>query len=92
MEESLKIELEANNSIAKAEELLKEFRDVFILGQSITINASKVDKIDTACLQLIVSLKKSLVAAQHDLIIEDASANFKHAVDAVALTEFLELN
>ncbi len=92
MEESLKIELEANNSIAKAEDLLKEFRDVFILGQSITINASKVDKIDTACLQLIVSLKKSLAADQHDLIIEDASANFKHAADAVALTEFLQLN
>ncbi len=92
MEESLKIELEASITISKAEDLLKEFRDVFILGQSITINASKVDKIDTACLQLIVSLKKSLTADQHDLIIEDASANFKHAADEVALTEFLQLN
>ncbi len=92
MEESLKIELEASITIAKAEDLLKEFRDIFILGQSITINASKVEKIDTASLQLIVSLKKSLTAEQHDLIIEDASVNFKHAIDAVALRGFFELN
>jgi anti-anti-sigma regulatory factor len=92
MDELLTIELASNVTIAKAEDLLKEFREVFILGRSIKIDASKVEKIDTACLQLIASLKKSLELDKHGLLIENASDTFRNSVAAVALTDYFELN
>lgn len=91
MSDSISLELAQTSTIAQAESLLKELREVFILGRSVDVDASKVEKVDTAIIQLLVSLKKSLDSDHHQLRIVEPSEHFKMAIETSGLNSFFEL-
>ncbi|AWB66696.1 hypothetical protein C2869_09750 [Saccharobesus litoralis] len=92
MADEVIIELGATATIAQAEALLQEFNEIYILGRCITVDASKVEKVDSAVLQLLVSLKKSLAVDDNRIIWREPSQVFVSSATAVGLDEYLELN
>lgn len=79
-------------NITQAEQILNDFRELIILGQSIEIDASLVERIDTSVLQLLVSLKKSLSDNQLQLSWKACSDDFNHAVITSGVNQYLEIN
>ncbi|WP_111978955.1 STAS domain-containing protein [Algibacillus agarilyticus] len=91
MADEITVVLTENATIAQADTLLHELNEVYLLGSSITIDASQVVKIDSAVIQLLVSLKKSLTVSDLTIHWESPSSAFVSAVKALALTDYLSL-
>ena len=53
------------------------------------IEASEVENITTPAIQLIVAIKKSLLANNHNLIIVNSSDEFKAAIGRLGLVDLL---
>ncbi|MCU4674426.1 STAS domain-containing protein [Catenovulum sp. 2E275] len=85
-------QLNAIANITQAEHILADFRALSILGQSVALDASLVEKIDTAVMQLIISLQKTLIEKELGLIILSPSQCFLASIEAVGLTQILKIN
>ena len=79
-------------NITQAEQILSDFRELLVLGQSVELDASQIERIDTSVMQLIVSLKKSLTEKQLALSCTKASSAFQVALSTMGLDQYLEFN
>jgi anti-anti-sigma regulatory factor len=92
MSEQLIIELPSVSTIAQAEDILKECQEIVLLNRDLIIDASKVEKIDTSVLQLLVSLQKT-ISEQHKVISwQQPSQTFCNACKTLQLNNFFQLN
>ncbi len=92
MTQTARYQLNSVANITQAEKILADFRELFVLGQPVELDASEVERIDTAVLQLIVSLKKSLADKELALTFSAASDAFSQAVNTMGLTHILEFS
>ncbi|NTS76518.1 STAS domain-containing protein [Catenovulum sp. SM1970] len=91
MAEKVNLELPASATIAQAEELLKNMRELFVLGCPVEVDASNTEKVDTAVMQLLVSMQKTLEKQNLSLSFSKTSTAFNNAVKALALESYFNL-
>ncbi|TRW94346.1 STAS domain-containing protein [Candidatus Methylobacter oryzae] len=90
-EESSQIDLDATLSIQNVVKLHEKLKNLLAVHDEIEINASDVSSIDTATLQLLVSLKKDSVKLQKKVTIIYPSPRFVESTRLLGLLDVLEV-
>jgi len=85
------VDLDATLTIQNVVKLYEKLKDSFAIHDQIEINASDVSSIDTATLQLLVSLKKEAVKQQKQVTIIYPSPRFVESAQLLGLTEVLDV-
>lgn len=78
-------------SIDQVEGLYQSFEAALLTGAVLSLEASNVQFCDTAGLQMIISLKKSLAQTGHDITWGGVSDNLKETAGYLGLSEPLNL-
>lgn len=86
------IMLEATNSIQDVQSLHEALLNAFNQSDNIDIDASAVQQIDTATMQLLLIAKQSAVKLQKTLSIDFPSERFIEAANLLGLAEMLEVD
>jgi len=90
-DESL-IDLDATLTIQNVVKLHEKLKDVLSVYDQIEINASDVSSIDTATLQLLVSLKKDAAKLQKKVTIIYPSPRFVESAQLLGLVDVLDVH
>lgn len=91
MTEKNTIDCGARLSIDQAESLYQKFEAALLTGADLSLNAGQVQFCDTAGLQMIISLKKTLAQTGNDIAWEETSDNLKETASYLGLSESLNL-
>ena len=83
------IKLSEKLDISKVESLLEEFRQAAEKGGSVSLDASAVQRADTAGLQLLFSLQKTLAEQGGNASITGASEDFMACASLVGFDKVL---
>jgi len=86
------VDLDATLTIQNVVKLHEKLKNVLALHDEIEINASDVSSIDTATLQLLVSLKKDAVKLQKKVDIIYPSPRFVESAKLLGLLDVLEVH
>ncbi|TAK65125.1 STAS domain-containing protein [Methylobacter sp.] len=86
------IDLDATLSIQNVVQLHEKLKNSLAINDQIEINASDVASIDTATLQLLVSLKKDAVKLQKKVTIIYPSPRFVESAQLLGLLDVLDVN
>ena len=86
------IDLDATLTIQNVVKLHEKLKDSFAIHDQIEINASDVSSIDTATLQLLVSLKKEAVKLQKQVTIIYPSPRFVESAQLLGLVDMLDVH
>lgn len=86
------VDLDATLTIQNVGKLHETLKDVFAIHDQIEINASDVSSVDTATLQLLVSLKKEAVKLQKQVTIIYPSPRFVESARLLGLTDVLDVH
>lgn len=86
------VTLSGTVDISKVENLLRDFKQAAELGSPVKIDASAVERIDTAGLQLLYSFQKTMSDQQGELSIDDPSEAFMDCARLVGFEKLLTLN
>lgn len=86
------IDLDATLTIQNVVKLHEKLKDSFAIHDQIEINASDVSSIDTATLQLLVSLKKEAVKLQKQVTIIYPSPRFVESARLLGLVDMLDVH
>lgn len=87
-----KIILEATLNIQTVSALYDQFLKLLDTENTIEIDASAVESIDTATLQLITVLKQASINLQKEVIIDFPSDKFIESAELLGLAELLEVD
>jgi ABC-type transporter Mla MlaB component len=85
-------DLDATLSIQNVVKLHEQLKDFLAIHDQIEINASDVSSIDTATLQLLVSLKKDAAKLQKDVTIIYPSPRFIESTQLLGLLDVLDIH
>jgi len=77
--------------ISEVEKLRQDLDAILDSPDTVTIDISDVESTDTASLQVICALQKSLALTHNKIAWEGSSKAFKDAADMLGVTEFLSL-
>jgi anti-anti-sigma regulatory factor len=83
------LRLEDQADIRVADELLAQCRDALASTGDVTVDASAVQRIDTAVLQCLLSLSRTLRADGRQLVISEPSPRFEQVAAALGLEELV---
>lgn len=86
------VDLDATLTIQNVVKLYEKLKDSFAVHDQIEINASDVSSIDTATLQLLVSLKKEAVKQQKQVTIIYPSPRFVESAQLLGLADMLDVH
>lgn len=86
------IDLDATLSIQNVVQLHEKLKNSLAINDQIEINASDVASIDTATLQLLVSLKKNAAKLQKKVTIIYPSPRFVESAQLLGLLDVLDVN
>ncbi|MGZ5010471.1 MAG: STAS domain-containing protein, partial [Methylobacter sp.] len=86
------VDLDATLTIQNVVKLYEKLKDSFAIHDQIEINASDVSSIDTATLQLLVSLKKEAVKQQKQVTIIYPSPRFVESAQLLGLADVLDVH
>ncbi len=86
------IDLDATLTIQNVVKLHEKLKDSFAIHDEIEINASDVSSIDTATLQLLVSMKKEAVKQQKQVTIIYPSPRFVESAQLLGLADVLDVH
>jgi anti-anti-sigma regulatory factor len=86
------IDLDATLTIQNVVKLHEKLKDFLAIHDQIEINASDVSSIDTATLQLLVSLKKDAIKLQKKITIIYPSPRFVESAQLLGLLDVLEVD
>ncbi|MDP3589667.1 MAG: STAS domain-containing protein [Methylobacter sp.] len=86
------IDLDATLTIQNVVKLHEKLKNSFAIHDQIEINASDVSSIDTATLQLLVSLKKEAVKLQKQVTIIYPSPRFVESAQLLGLVDVLDVH
>ena len=86
------IELDATLTIQNVVKLYEKLKISYAENDAIEINASHVNSIDTATLQLLLSLKKDAVRNQKQVIITEPSVKFIQSARLLGLLDELGID
>lgn len=86
------IDLDATLTIQHVVQLHEKLKNCLAVNDQIEINASDVSSIDTATLQLLVSLKKDAVKLQKKVTIIYPSPRFVESAKLLGLSDVLEVH
>jgi anti-anti-sigma regulatory factor len=92
MAEKTTIDCGTRLSIDQAESLYQSFETALLTGADLSLKAGDVQFSDTAGLQMIISLKKTLAQTGHDITWKNVSDNLKETAGYLGLTEPLNLS
>jgi len=90
--EDSQIDLDATLTIQNVVKLHEKLKNSLAMHDEIEINASDVSSIDTATLQLLVSLKKSAVKLQKKVTIIYPSPRFVESAQLLGLLDVLDVH
>jgi len=90
--EGSQIDLDATLTIQNVVKLHEKLKNLLAMHDEIEINASDVSSIDTATLQLLVSLKKSAVKLQKKVSIIYPSPRFVESAQLLGLLDILDVH
>ncbi|WP_333878628.1 STAS domain-containing protein [Methylobacter sp.] len=90
--ESSLIDLDATLAIQNVVKLHEKLKNLLAIHDEIEINASDVSSIDTATLQLLVSLKKDAVKLQKKVTIIYPSPRFVESAQLLGLLDVLDVH
>ena len=90
--ESSLIDLDATLTIQNVVKLYEKLKNSLAMHDEIEINASDVSSIDTATLQLLVSLKKDAVKLQKKVTIIYPSPRFVESAQLLGLLDVLDVH
>jgi len=90
--EGSQIDLDATLTIQNVVKLHEKLKNLLAIHDEIEINASDVSSIDTATLQLLVSLKKSAVKLQKKVSIIYPSPRFVESAQLLGLLDILDVH
>ena len=86
------IDLDATLTIQNVVKLHEKLKDSFAIHDEIEINASDVSSIDTATLQLLVSMKKEAAKQQKQVTIIYPSPRFVESAQLLGLADVLDVH
>ncbi len=92
IESESKITLDATLNIQTVGILYDQFEKMFDTQKTIEIDASSVESIDTASLQLITVFKQAGIKLQKEISIDFPSDKFIEAAEILGLAELLEVD
>ncbi len=91
-EDESQIDLDSTLTIQNVVKLYEKLKNVLAVHDQIEINASDVSSIDTATLQLLVSLKKDAVKLQKKVTIIYPSPRFVESAKLLGLLDILDVH
>lgn len=77
--------------INHVEDLYSQLRELMETGDDIVLDISQVEKTDTACLQLLCVMQKSLQEIGHQITWQGNSEALKSTARMIGVEDFLEL-
>jgi len=77
--------------ISDVEKFRQDLEGILDSPKTITIDISDVESIDTASLQVLCALQKSLALTHNKIAWEGSSKAFKDAADVLGVADFLSL-
>jgi anti-anti-sigma regulatory factor len=83
--------LDVTLTIQNVVNLHERLKKCYLANDSIEINASQVASIDTATLQLLMSLKKEAVKQQKEIVFSAPSRRFIESAELLGLLDILEV-
>jgi anti-anti-sigma factor len=86
------INLDATLTIQHIVKLHEKLKKSYSENNAIEINASQVSSIDTASLQLLVSLKKDAVKQQKEVVFVEPSQRLIESAGLLGLLDILDIN
>lgn len=92
MESFVSVELEPTINIRNIESLKSQLDGVIDHQCNVTISANKVEKVDTACLQLLVAFNEKLKSNGFSMAIEDPSDEMSAVIKLLGLESALGLS
>ena len=87
----LTLKLPSELIINHVEALHGEINALMDSGEDVVLDISEVVKADTACLQLLCVVQKSLIDIGHQIVWQGASEPLKTTAECVGVNEFLKL-
>jgi phospholipid transport system transporter-binding protein len=86
------IVLEGSLDIAGAEQLRERLLQALSAKQNVTVDATNVERVDTAALQVLTAFFKDAVAQNMDIQWQDTSQTFNDAARLLGLHDALHLH
>ena len=91
MTEHITYQLDKISDISKSEAIHEKLESFLNSGSEIRIDASQVDRIDTAVLQMLISLSRTLEKQHLSAPIFNPSDNFMSTVKLMGVKEHLKI-
>ena len=92
MAETIKITLDKSSDISKVEQLHEKLEALLESPVAIEIDASKVERIDTSSLQVLVSFLSTMTKHHQDARITKPSTYFSDTARLMGMSQLLNLN
>ena len=92
MTEKAILTLENTSNIGTSEALAEELETHILKGSNLEIDASKVEKVDTSLLQLLVAASNTLKKQDLELTIQNPSDCFSASAELMGLTKYLSMH
>ena len=89
--EAVVVDLGSHLTIADVERVQQQLEGLLAGGHNFALDAAQLEKIDTAGLQLLCSLKKTLQNAESELNWKEASPTFIKSAYLMGVNHFLQL-
>jgi anti-anti-sigma regulatory factor len=90
--DDFKLALDATLNIQNVTDLHEQLLVMLEQNDKIEIDASAVDSIDTATLQLLIVLKQTAIKLQKEIIFDFPSDRFVESAELLGLAEMLEID